>query len=179
MKNFLYLLALIPCALLAQSTEYADFKIVNTEIIYQKVFNQDSVTTEKLAEFLKKVPNVSNVVISGNAVTADLVDFTVDYKKFKFTQVATPTLIQTGRYSGKIKVDGKASKYRVTINEMKVSGDAGYKKIPTPDNLTNYATVSSGTSLNRDWCKPNTLGLLAQALTDRFTFLEDPTAGDF
>jgi hypothetical protein len=174
MKNILYLLALIPCALLAQTAEYGAFKIVNTEITYQKVFTQDSVTTEKLAKFLKTVPNVSNVETKGDVIQADLTDLTVDYKKFQFTQVATPTLIQTGRYSGKVKVEGKPGKYRVIITSMQVKGDAGYKKITSPDNLTNYACVNSGTSLNRDWCKPNTLGLLDMAITDRFTFLEKP-----
>ena len=176
MKNLLYLLLLIPCALLAQSTEYGDFKIVNKEITYQKIFVQDSVTTSKLAEFFKTVPNVSNVEVVGESIQADLTDFTVDYKKFQFTQIATPTLIQTGRYSGKIKVDGKPGKYRVLITSMQVKGDAGYKKIPSPENLTNFTCVNSGTSMNRDWCKPNTLGLLGQALTDRFTFLDKPDA---
>ena len=176
MKNFLYLLALIPCALLAQSTEYGDFKIVNTEIVYQKVFIQDSVTNAKLAEFLKTVPNVSNVQVESDGVHADLIDFIVDIKKFKFTQVATPTIIQTGRYSGKIKVDSKVGKYRVILTSIQVKGDIGYKKILSPESLTNYACTNSGTIISRDWCKPNTLGLLDQALTDRFTFLDKPDA---
>jgi hypothetical protein len=174
MKNILYLLVLIPCALLAQTTEYGAFKIVNTEITYQKVFTQDSVTTEKLAKFLKTVPNVSNVDVKGDVIQADLTDFTVDFKKFGFAQVATPPIIQTGKYNGKIRVEGKPGKYRVIINGMQLKGDTGYKKITSPESLTNYACVNSGTAISRDWCKPNTLGLLEQALTDRFTFLEKP-----
>jgi hypothetical protein len=176
MKNLLFLFAFIPCALLAQTTEYGAFKIVDSEIIYQKVFLQDSATMDKIKQFLKSVPNVSNVEVFGDVIQADLTDFTVDYKKFQFTQVATPTLIQTGRYNGKIKVDGKSGKYRVSIRSIQVKGDAGYKKIPNPENLTNYACVNSATSLNRDWCKPNTLGLLDKALTDRFTFKQGDSA---
>jgi len=172
MKNLLYLLLLVPCLVFAQATEYGSFKIQNTEIIYQKVFIQDSVTIDKLTEFLKTVPNVSNVEVVADGVQADLTDFTVDFKKFGFSQVAVPTLIQTGRYNAKIKIDGKLGKYRVTLKSMQVKGDAGYKKITTPDNLTNYAGLNSGTVLNKDWCKPNTLGLLEKALTDRFTFKE-------
>ena len=172
MKRLLLLLILVPCALLAQTTEYGSFKILNAEIIYQHVFTQDSVSTEKLVSFLQNVPGVSDVQVAGQAVTATLTDFTVDYKKFGFAQVATPTLIQTGRYSGNIRVDGKAGKYRVTISGLLVRGDAGYKKINNNEPLTAYATTTSGTQLNRDWCKPNTLGLLDKALTDRFTFLQ-------
>jgi hypothetical protein len=174
MKNVLYLLVLIPCALFAQTAEYGSFKILNTEIIYQKVFTQDSVTNEKLTAFLKTVPNVSNVNLSGDVITADLTDLTVDYKKFQFTQVATPPIIQTGKFSGKIRVEGKPGKYRVIVTGMQLRGDTGYKKIVNNENLTNYATVNSGTLLSRDWCKPNTLGLLDKALTDRFTFLDKP-----
>jgi hypothetical protein len=173
MKNFLFLLVLIPCAIFAQTTtEYGNFKIQNTEIIYQKVFIQDSITNERLAKFLKSLPVASNVEITGDAVQADITDFVVDYKKFQFAQVAVPTLIQTGKYSGKVRLEGKSGKYRVTLRPIQVKGDAGYKKITTPDNLTNYATVNSGTVLNKDWLKPNTLGLLDKAFTDLFTFKE-------
>ena len=150
MKNLLYLLLLVPCFVFAQSAEYGSFKIMNTEIIYQKVFIQDSVTNEKLAAFLKTVPNVSNVEIGADGIQADLTDFAVDFKKFGFSQVAVPTLIQTGRYNAKIKVDGKAGKYRVTLKSMQVKGDAGYKKIASPDNFTNYADLNNSTVLNKD-----------------------------
>jgi len=177
MKNFLFLLVLIPCAIFAQSaTEYGSFKIQNTEVIYQRVFVQDSITNERLAKFLKTLPGSSNVEVVGDAVQADLTDFVVDYKKFQFSQVAVPTLIQTGKYSGKVKLEGKAGKYRVTIKSMQVKGDAGYKKITAPDSFTNYAAVNSGTFLNKDWLKPNTLGLLDKALTDYFTFKEVDSA---
>jgi hypothetical protein len=174
MKNLLFLLALIPCALLAQTADYGDFKILNTEIIYQKVFTQDSITTEKMAKFLKTVPNVSNVNVAGDIITADLTDLTVDYKKFKFDQVAVPPIIQTGKYSGKLRVEGKPGKYRVILTSIQMKGDIGYKKIVNNENLTNYATTNSGTVISPNWCKPNTLGLLDKALTDRFTFLETP-----
>lgn len=179
MKNLLYLLLLIPCALLAQTKEYGDFKIETTEIIYQKTQPQDSITVEKLAEFLKTVPGVSNVQLSGGAVTADLTDLTVDFKKFKFAQVNTPPIIQTGKYSGKIAMAVKENKYRTTVNSLTVKGDIGYKKIPNPEPLTNYACTNSGTIISRDWCKPTMLGLLNQAFTDRLQYVKQKKASDW
>jgi hypothetical protein len=176
MKNLLFLLALIPCALLAQSAEYGSFKILNTELIYQKVFTQDSVTTAKMTAFLKTVPNVSNVSAAGDIIIADLTDMTVDYKKFKFDQVAVPPIIQTGKFSGKLRVESKPGKYRVILTSIQMKGDIGYKKIANYENLTNYATTNSGTIVSPNWCKPNTLGLLEKAFTDRFTFLDKPDA---
>lgn len=175
MKNLLYLFLLVPVSLLAQTKEYGSFRIVNSEIVYQKVFNKDSITNEKLAEFIKTIPNVTNVQASGTGVTADLTALTVDYKKFHFTQVATPPIIQTGTFSGKITSEAKAGKYRITVTAIQMKGEMGYKKIPNPENMTNYATMNSATILSRDWCKPTMLGLLDQAFTDIFTIKAQAT----
>lgn len=163
----------------AQSTEYLDWKIVNTEIIYQKVFAADSITAEKLAEFLKTAPNISNVEIKNGAVTADMSDLMVDYKKFQFTQVATPPIIQTGKFSGKVTGDAKDGKYRVTVKSIQVKGNMGYKNIPELESMTNYACINSGTVLSRDWCKPTMLGLLDKAFTDRFTYISANKDGEW
>ena len=95
----------------------------------------------------------------------------VDYKKFQFSQVATPTIIQSGLYSGKASVGAKEGKYRVTVRNLQLTGDIGYKKITTNDNLTNYACRNSGTIMSPDWCRPNYLGLLDQAFTDKLQYI--------
>jgi hypothetical protein len=164
---------------LAQATTYGDFKIVNTEIIYQKVFEQDSTTLEKLESFLKGAADVSNVERSGASITASLADLSVDYKKFSFAQVGTPPIIQTGRFSGKITAEAKDNKYRITVEQITMKGDIGYKKIPDYESMTNYACMNSATILSRDWCRPNMLGLLDQAFTDRFTYQEENKTKDW
>lgn len=166
----LLLIFAMPFVLVAQSMEYGNFKIVETELIYQKVFHQDSITADKLMEFLKSAPGVTNVESVDGKVTADLTELIVDYKKFQFSQVSVPAIIQTGRYSGKLTADVKPGKYRVTLKSIQMTGDIGYKKIPAPESLTRYACGNSGTVLQRDWCKPNTLGLLDMAVTDRFLY---------
>jgi hypothetical protein len=169
----------IPLLVFSQVTEYGSFKISGTEIIYQKVFNQDSITTEKLGAFLKTVSNVSNVEISSNGVQADLNDLVVDYKKFQFTQVATPPIIQTGRYSGKVSAECRDGRYRITVTSIMMKGDIGYKKIPNPEKMTNYACTNSGTVLSKDWCRPNMLGLLEMAFTDSFQYKKPETGSDW
>lgn len=180
MKNLIYLCLLImPITLAAQSTEYGNFKIVNTEIIYQKVFTADSITSDKVAEFLLTLQNVSNVSNNDGDVTADLTDLVVDYKKFQFTQVATPPIIQTGQFTGKISAAAKDGRYRITVKSIQMKGDMGYKKIPELENLTNYSCINNGTVLSRDWCKPTWLGLLDKAFTDRFTYVQVKKDGDW
>lgn len=179
LPTFFLALLTAPIWSLAQSTSYGDFKIVATEIIYQKVFDQDSITLEKLESFLASLPDVGNVSISGQSITANLNDLVVDYKKFRFPQVATPPIIQTGRFSGKITAEAKTGKYRVTIESLTMKGDIGYKKIPDPEPLTNYACMNSGTILSREWCRPNMLGVLNQAISDRLAYKADSKASDW
>lgn len=154
------------------NTTYGNFKLADQEILYQKVFAQDSITVAKLTEFYKAQPFAANLQATGDEVTFDMNDIIVDYKKFQFTQVATPPIIQTGKYSGKVTVGVKDGKYRVTVRSIQLTGDIGYKKITAKDNLTNYAAKNNGTIMNQEWCKPNTLGLLDKSFTDKLQYVE-------
>lgn len=152
------------------ATSYGNFKLVDQEIIYQHVFEQDSITPAKLEAFYKKLPYVSNVTTKPDGLEFDVNDMTVDYKKFQFSQVATPAIIQTGKYSGKVSVGVKDGRYRVTVKSIQLTGDHVYKKITSKENLTTYASKNNGTILHPDWCRPNQLGLLDKAFTDRLQF---------
>ena len=154
------------------NTSFGNFKLVDQEIIYQKIFLQDSVTVAKLAEYYSTLPYVANVQQSPEEVTFDFNDLIVDYKKFQFTQVGTPSVIQTGKYSGKAAVGVKDGKYRITLSSLQLTGDIGYKKINTKENLTSFAAKNNGTILAQDWCRPNMLGLLDQCFTDKLQFVE-------
>ena len=159
-------------ATFAQKLTYGSFKVADQEIIMQKVFAQDSITLAKLAEYYQSLPYVSNVSQSGDGLTFDFSDLVVDYKKFQFDQVAVPPIIQTGKYSGKVNASVKEGKYRLTISSIQMTGDIGYKKLAAKENLTNYACENNGTSIHQNWCKPNTLGLLEKAFTDKLQYVE-------
>jgi hypothetical protein len=156
----------------AQTTTYGSFKLVDQALIYQKVFAQDSITSAKLAAYYQTLPYLANVTQAGEEVNFEFNDLIVDYKKFQFAQVGVPPIIQTGRYSGKAFVNVKEGKYRLTITNIQMTGNIGYKNITTKENLTNYACENNGTAIHQNWCKPNTLGLLEKAFTDKFQFVE-------
>jgi hypothetical protein len=71
-------------------------------------------------------------------------------------------------------VSVKDGKYRVTVSDIRLTGDIVYKKITTKENLTNYACRDNGTYISNDWTKPNTLGLLDKAFTDNLEYREKP-----
>jgi len=154
------------------NTSYGNFKLEDQEIIYQKIFLQNGINAGKLVEYFKTLPYVLNAKQEGDDVTLDLNDVTVDYKKFMFTQVGTPSIIQTGKYSGAVTIGVKDGKYRVTLRAIQMTGDIGYKKINDKENLTSFAAKNSGTILAQDWCRPNMLGLLDQAFTDKLQFVD-------
>jgi hypothetical protein len=173
MKNLLYIfLLLLPCTLQAQITQFGSFKILESEVMYQKVFTQDSVTVDKMVEFLKTVPTISNIQAGDGVVTADLVYLKVDYKKFKAAQIDVPAIIQTGIFNGKLIFDIKSGKYRATLRGIQMKGDTGTKKITEPEFITKYSTTDNGTAISKDWAKPTLLGLLEQQITERITYKE-------
>ena len=169
-KLVLILVAQIAFYAHAQTVSFGSFKIAEQEILYQKVFSQDSVTAVAMEKYYKTLPYVSNLELSADGVQFDVSDITVDYKKFGISQVATPPIMQSGKYSGKVSIGVKDGKYRITMKSIQLTGDMGYKKITTKENLTNYSTRNSATILSPDWCRPNMFGLLDQAFTDKLLF---------
>lgn len=181
MKKSLYLfLLLIPYALQAQITQFGSFKIFESEVMYQKVFNQDSLTVEKMVAFLKTIPTIGNIQAGDGTVTADLILMKVDYKKFKVAQTDVPLIIQTGTFNGKLSFDLKPGKYRATLRGIQMKGEIankekGTKKIAEPEFITKYATIESGTELSPEWAKPMFLGLLERQITERITYKDVDT----
>ena len=176
MKPYALLIFFLFCALVParsqNATTYGNFKVVDQEIIYQKVFSEDSITPSKLEEFYKALPYVSNVTQTPDGVQFEVNDITVDYKKFQFKPLDTPSIIQTGKYSGKVSINTKDNRYRLTFQSLELTGDIGYKKIAERDRLTSYACKNSGTILAQDWCRPNMLGLLDKAFTDKLQYIK-------
>ncbi len=174
-------ITLLTSSVLGQVMSYGNFKVSEQELIYQKVFSHDSVSLEKLQSYYAALPFVKGAAISGGELTFTMNEFVVDYKKFGFSQVSTPAIIQTGRYSGKVSVYAKEGRYRVTVSDIKMTGDIVYKKITSPEPITNFACRDNGTYISSDWTKPNTLGLLDKAFTDNLEFVSKPahTDGDW
>lgn len=168
----LMVLLLLPFATLAQSTAYGNFKTLEQEIVYQKVVTQDSVTVAKLEAYYKTLPFVSNLEITADGLQFMMSDVDCDYKKFGFVQVNTHILVQTGKFTGKVTVGVKDGRYRISITNIQFTGNLGYKIVKENESLTPYATKNSATQLSPDWCKPNLLGLLDKAFTDKLEMKE-------
>jgi hypothetical protein len=164
-------LVMISWEIAAQATTYGNFKIDNQKLIFQKVFFEDSITVDKLGDYLVSLPFVKDFDRSNNEIKFKVNEFVVDFKKFGFNEVTTAPIIQSGKYFGDGFVDVKDGKYRVTITNLQLTGNIVYKKITDKESLTLYACRDSGTYISPDWTKPNTLGLLDKALSDKFQYI--------
>ena len=157
----------------AQTTAYDDFKLEEQQIIFQKVIEKEEVNYQKLNDYYSSLPYVSNIEIKTNAINFVVKDIGVDYLKFQFSQVNTPLIMQSGKFSGKVSVSVREGRYRITFSEIQLTGEIVYKSIKEKENLTDYASRNSGTQLSPDWCRPNMLGLLGKAFTDKLEFKSD------
>jgi hypothetical protein len=156
-----------------QALTYGNFRVDNQQLVYQKIFLHDSITSEKLGAYIASLPFISDLDRSDNEMKFRINDFTVDFKKFGFNEVTAAPIIQSGKFSGEGSIDMKDGKYRITLFNLQLTGNIVYKRITSKESLTTYACRNSGTSISPDWTKPNTLGLLDKALTDKLQFVEN------
>jgi hypothetical protein len=171
-RIFLAVTLLLPGYAFAQATAYGNFKTLEQEIVYQKVVTLDSVTVAKLEAYYKTLPFVSNLEVTADGLQFLMNDISVDYKKFGFAQVNTHILAQTGKFTGKVLVSVKDGRYRISVTSIQFTGNLGYKIVKENESLTPYSTKNSATQLAPDWCKPNLLGLLDKAFTDKLEMKE-------
>jgi hypothetical protein len=175
---FFLLLTAVASAAFAQPTTYGNFKLDEQELIYQKIFTQDSITLEKLAEYFGKQSFVSNLDVNDTRLAFDLNEFVVDYKKFGFSPGSTFTLLKTGKFYGTVTITVRDGKYRVTLRNIEFTGDLGSKTVTTREPLTKYASRDNGMYISSDWTKANSLALLDKALTDKFQYVESKKKKD-
>src|SRR5688572_24939896 len=144
-KHVTLILMLISLNSFSQVTSYGNFRIDNQQLIYQKVFLMDSITVDKLGNYLVTLPFVKDFDRSHDEIKFKINDFVVDFKKFGLNEVTTATIIQSGKYSGDATIDMKDGKYRVTLFNLQLTGNIVYKRITSKENLTTYACRDNGT----------------------------------
>ena len=152
----------------AQPTAYGDFKLADQEIVYQAIFQKENISYAELEKYYAKNKSFSGIKMNADEMIFEVKDLTVDYLKFQFSQVETPLILQTGKFSGQASVSVKDGRYRVTFRKIMVTGEIGYKSIKEKEPLTGLCSKSNGTQLSQEWMKPNTFGLLAKAFADNF-----------
>lgn len=113
---FLLLFLLFAFNLFGQAT-VNNFKIVNNEILWQKVFETTS-TFDQLINKAKESGLFANIEISDNKFIADLLPFAADFRGAGYTEMKAPIYIARNHFSGFFLCDYKEGRYRVTVKRI-------------------------------------------------------------
>ena len=92
------------------------FTIVNGSVIWQKVYNEGH-SIENLSKNLKTGP-FTEIVSEGDILSADMIELTLDSKGAGMRAMTTPFYISGSSLSGKVVIDIKEDRYRVTVTNM-------------------------------------------------------------
>jgi hypothetical protein len=98
---------------------YRSFHIEHKEIVWVQVYHEEPIIEDlpqRLFNHLKNKVWIKDVKFEGTDIVAELTDYRPDYKRYggKFTN--TSSVIRTGKFEGKIRINFKDGKYRVILD---------------------------------------------------------------
>lgn len=114
MMKICALLFLLPLSAHAQIKEYEGFRIEDREIIWQTVVDT-TIGFEVVKEYYQTQPGFRNVSYTDRSLLADVTDFAMDYTKYGKKSMSLPIITQGYTFSGKLRVDFKEDRYRLTF----------------------------------------------------------------
>lgn len=145
-------------------TSYKDFKIENGELIYQRVFDT-VVNIQNAHKYYTSQPRVKNIQVFDNYITGEFEDEVLDYRKYGRNWASTPILFINYHFSGKIKVEFKEDKYRLTVFGIK---SVAINSAGSDSDLSTDATRKNRTEIRPSWATNDLLGLFNAFFTDSF-----------
>lgn len=125
MKFFCLVFCCIATATFAQNpVAYRSFHIEDKEVVWVQVYHEEPVIDnlqQRLFDHLKNKVWIRNIALEGTDIVAELIDYRPDYKRYggKFTN--TSSIVRTGKFAGKVRVNFKEGKYRVILEGITYS----------------------------------------------------------
>lgn len=119
MKFIFVLLFLFASPAFSQTpVAYRSFHIEHKDVVWVQVYHEEPVVDklpERLFNHLKNKAWIKDIKFENTDIVAELVDYRPDYKRYggKFTN--TSSVIRTGRFAGKVRINFKEGKYRVIL----------------------------------------------------------------
>lgn len=119
-RSALFLFVIIAYPLYSQQgiTSYQSFVIDNKEVFWTQVYHhqeETEVVSKRLFEHLKLKPWITNISRDSDDIVADLINYRPDYKRYGGKFMNTSTIIRTGKWAGKMRINFKEGKYRVIL----------------------------------------------------------------
>ncbi len=97
---------------------YRSFHIEHKDVVWVQVYHEEPVVEnlpERLFTHLKNKVWIKDIHFEGTDIVAELTEYRPDYKRYggKFTN--TSSIVRTGRFFGKVRINFKEGKYRVIL----------------------------------------------------------------
>jgi hypothetical protein len=184
MRKLLFIFLLIGGKSYGQQniTNYLSFAIDNKEVVWVQVYHQeDSIEnlSQKIFNHLKRKSWISNVHYDGADIVADVVNYRPDYKRYGGKYSNTSTIIRTGKWSGKVRINVKDQKYRVILYGLNysatqmatTSGKVSMEQHQISGTLSHWSLNNLRTSLKKS--RLSNLDILNASFKDSFTLIAD------
>ena len=111
-------LALLLCVLLSVSAAaQTDFKVVEGNLIWQKVYTSTS-TLEDIANSLQNSGAVADISVADGLITCRIPDTPIDYKSAGFSRGTLPGYIVLNDLAAFATIQVKEGRYRVTVENF-------------------------------------------------------------
>jgi hypothetical protein len=170
MKALITLTVIIACLLCitasGQITEFENFTIEQGELIYQRVFDT-AIYIDNARDFYLSRPKIKNIQIYDDFILGDFENERIDTKNYGKRWGNTPILFNNYSFSGRVKVEFKADRYRLTVFGVKmISLNA---RLFTDSDLSNDALKKNRAEIRPSYAKENMLGLFGAFFMDAFS----------
>jgi hypothetical protein len=166
----------------AEITHYQSFRIENHEVIWAQVYHSDETADSlsyKIFNHLKRKTWIRQLQLDGKDIVAELEGYRPDYKRYGAKFRNTSTVIRTGKWRAKVRINFREGKYRVILEGLSYdakqsttgSGKATIEQHDISGTLTQFVLDDYKTSFRRKTLK--NLDILQLSFKDSFIFKTD------
>jgi hypothetical protein len=176
--GFIFFLLVAPAVFAQAPPVYRSFHIEDKEVIWVQVYHEELTVDnlpERLFHHLKNKVWIKDIKFEDKDIVAELTDYRPDYKRYggKFTN--TSSIVRSGKFAGKVRINFKEGKYRVILEGITYSalqsstgsGKATMEQHEISGTLSDFALNNYRT----DFKKRNSVNLdiLHSSFKDSFT----------
>jgi hypothetical protein len=147
-------------------TSYCGFVIDNRELIWQHVYDS-AVEYDDAMAFYKQLTSVYELSGSDNFIIGDIRDLIIDFRRYGGTWGNTSMVVQGYNLDGKIKIEGKEEKYRVTIFGLKMIPNINNALFQESD-FSVYMLKNKRDAIRPTCATPDILGIYDKFFQDYF-----------
>jgi hypothetical protein len=166
----------------AEITHYQSFLIENREAVWVQVYHNEETSDSlsyKIFNHLKRKSWIKQLQFDGKDIVAELQGYRPDYKRYGAKFRNTSTIIRTGKWNGKVRINFKEGKYRVILEGLNYnakqsttgSGKASIEQHDISGTLSEFVLNDYKTSFRKN--KLKNLDILQLSFKDSFTLTTD------